>query len=186
MHKTYKLKLMILASAAMIAMPIAAFAANTSVPVTATFRTAVSISPTATLAFGNIDFSGADVTAGSVTIPTTGSASAVAPFSLGTGTRNAGSATVSGDSGEAITLTCSSAVTLTAGSETINVTPVTYEWPGEAAASCTGAPVSITTSLTGSDLVKFGGTIDGSTASNAATFAPGVYSGAIVVDVVYQ
>lgn len=185
MQKT-KNKVLLALAAAMIVMPVAAFAANTSVPVTATFRTAVAISPTSTLAFGNIDFTGTNVSAGSVTVPTTGSASAVAPFSLGTGTHTAGSATVTGDSGESVTLSCSSTVTLTAGSETIDVTPVTYEWPGETAASCTGSPVAIGTALTGSDLVKFGGTIDGSTASNATSFAPGSYTGAIVVDVVYQ
>jgi len=182
-----KNKVLFALAAALIAMPVTAFAASTSVPVTATFRTAVAISPTDDLAFGKIDFAGANVSAGSVTIPTTGAASAVAPFSLATGLpRTAGSATVTGNSGDSVTLSCSSSVVLTAGTETINVTPVTYEWPGEAAASCTGSPVAIGTALTGSDIVKFGGTIDGSTASNATAFAPGAYTGSIVVDVVYQ
>jgi len=205
MRKTQKLKLMILASAAMVAIPVvAAMAASTSVTVTANFRKAISVTSGTDLNFSKIDYSSNAVTASDyVTVGTNSSVT----YAGGNFAGGSGAVTTAGDvqvvTGDplAVWVECSTTATLANGSNTIQATGIEVTTVGGATTygsgnACLGAgsPAMGFTLVGGgaaADHIKVGGKLDGSTASGG-TIVSGAYSTAnaggspVIVDIYYQ
>lgn len=193
MLKFNSTKLLMLASAAIVAIPLAtAVAGPATVPVTATFRQAISLATTSDLAFGKIDYVSATVTGSDkVVLAPDGTATPSGNFSLATGLpRTAGNVNVlTATTGLAASVYCSTSATLSDGSShTITVNSIKFATNGGSATSCAGLGTgagSFTLSGGGADNVTVGGTLDGGTASGGTIF-PAAYTGSLQLDVIYD
>ena len=192
-------KVLAMAAVAVIAAPLAAKAATTSIDATALFRAAITLGNEVTMAFGTIDFVGTPAGTDTAAIGTDGNITFAGNFS-GAATGTAGSVDITaGASGATLQVQCDSSATMAeAGGETINVNSIEWVAEGSEAASGSGNACAGVGSSAGTfvlnpgtlDTIKFGGTIDGNTASGG--FTSGAYStatgggDAIDVTVIYN
>lgn len=171
------------------------YATSTTVPVSATFVSNLTLTPT-DMQFGNISFNGS-VGTSTVVLTTDSNITYNGVFSAGgAGTIAAGDVAIGGTIGNVLDVSCTTSGTLAqlSGSGTIDVNGVQVakeSAPGSSfACNGTGSAVLSFALTSGTDdQIKLGGTLDGST---AASFGAGSYSTAnsggagIQVDVVYQ
>lgn len=194
-------KFMMLATAAVIALPITmASAATTNINAVALFLDAITLNGEVDMDFGTIEFSAAPAGGDNADLGTDGSIVYAGNFS-GPGTGTAGSVTIAtGTDTYIIEVFCDATATMTDGAgASIDVVGIeaaetslagTYAAAGSA---CNGVAGAAATNLTLNggvvDTFKFGGRIDGAT---AAAFVAGSYSTAfaggndVQIDVFYQ
>lgn len=193
----FNTKILMLAGAAVVALPVAVIAAPTSVESTATFRAAVSLQTNNALEFSIVDYASPTVTGADTVVlnPQTGAATYNGQFSAGTGAAVApGEVEILTSSADPASVYCSTSATLTdGGGNTIGVTGVNF-YNGTSVVACAGTGTgagSFTLTAGGGDLIQIGGTLDGATASGG-TIVPANYStanaggSAIQVDVIYD
>lgn len=190
-----KVKMALLAAAAMISVPVAGMAATTTITATAKLLGALTLTPTG-MNFGNITFTGAPGAGDSVVLKTDGTATYTGLFANGGGTKAAGNLDVTGSSGNNISIWCDSSTTLDNGSGvTIALNAVKVSTLAGAAgggAACNGlgggAAVAAFTLTAGPDKFRFGATIDATTVTGGPIVA-GTYTTAaapINVTVLYD
>lgn len=175
MFKNKKLRLLGLAAAAFVALPVAAYATTTAMHATATFYAAITLTPT-DMQFSKVDYSATPSLAGDfVRLGTNNAATYGGVFSAHTGASTAaGTVTVNtGTTGATVDIACSTTgVMADAGTGLISVTgtEVTTGAGGAygtgSACAGTGTP-STTKVLAGGDVFKLGGQINGSTQAGA-------------------
>lgn len=193
-------KLMMLATAAIIALPVGVVsAATTNINATASFISAITLSGT-NMNFGTITYAAAPGGGDTVSLGTNSAAIYAGTFTAGGGTPAAGDVTVTaGTNGQTLEVRCdTSAVMTRTGGGSINVTNIEVRTEAATGAFGTGsacagiggaAATTMVLNIGTLDSFKFGGRIDGST---AVAFVAGSYSTAnaggndIEVAVVYQ
>lgn len=186
-----KTRILMLASAAVVALPVAiAIAAPTSVPVTVSFRQAITLNTTSDLAFGQIDYASAAVTgADTVTIDPDGTATPAGTFTLGAGPRTSGNVNVVTADALAASVYCDTSATLTSGANSIVVNNVTIDANAGADIACSGIGTGVGSFVLtggGADNIRVGGTLDGATALPGGNIVSGAYAGSINLDVIYD
>ena len=194
-------KLMMLATAAIIAVPISmASAATTNIDAVAVFLDAITLNGEVNMDFDIVEFSAAPAAGDHADLGTNGTIAYLGNFSGG-GTGVAGSVTIAtGTNGQIIEVFCDTTATMTDGAgASIDVVlieaaaqNVTGTFAG-AGSVCNGVAGAAATNLTMNggvlDTFKFGGRVDGAT---AAAFVAGSYSTAfaggddVQVDIFYQ
>lgn len=194
-------KFLMLASAAIIALPVTVVhATTTNMDATATFLTAITLTPT-TMDFGGISYTTA-VAGDTASLGTDSTIGYAGTWAAGGGTPAAGTVQVTaGTDGQTVEVSCDTTAQMgDGGGNTIDVVSleVVSETAGPGAfgtgIACAGIGTPSTTMVLDvsggtADMFYFGGQIDGSTAS--VGFAGGAFSTAtggndIQVDVVYQ
>lgn len=192
-------KFLMLASAAMVALPVAmAGAVSTTINASASFATALTVTPVDDMSFASWYFGHALIAGDHLDLGTDDSVTPTANFQFNSGTKKAGKVTVAGATGTTfpIEVRCSPTAAMyeaTATTSRIDVVGIKVT-NGAGAAYPAGDTCSTSTPViynlvAGAATLKFGGRIDGAT---AVTFVAGDYStlnGAgtpITVDVLYQ
>jgi len=198
MFRTNK-KIMGLALAAAVALPMGAYAATTNIEATANFLTAITLGGEVNMDFGTIEFAALPGVGDTVTIGTDGTLAFAGTFT-GAATGTAGGVDITaGTDTSTVEVFCDASATMTrVGGGSIDV--ITIQADAENATSgagagnnCNGVGGAAATTLVLNvgtlDTFNFGGQIDGAT---AAAFVAGSYSTAnaggdnIQVDVFYQ
>ena len=191
-------KFLMLTAAAAIVLPVSVVsAATTTIDATATFRQAISLTPVADMAFGQIEFASAPAGGDTAALNTDGTMAYAGNFT-GAATGTPGNVQINtGTDGEMVEVSCDATATMTDGSgASIQVTGIGIETEdntgGTTGTACagTGTPsLTFNLDLGNVDNLILGGTLDGST---AVSFTGGSYSTAnaggddIEVQVVYQ
>lgn len=193
-------KLMMLATAAVIALPVGVVsAATTNINATASFISAITLSGT-NMNFGTVSYAAAPGAGDTVSLGTNNAATFAGTFTSGGGTPTAGDVTVTaGSNGLTLEVRCDATATMTrTGGGQIGITGIEVRTEAATGAYGTGsacngiagaAATTMVLNIGTLDSFKFGGRIDGST---AVAFVAGSYSTAnaggndIEVAVVYQ
>lgn len=197
--KLFSKKIAGVAAVAAVALPAATYAASTNVDATATFLTAITLSPV-TMAFGNIEFSAAG--AGDTASMGTNGAIVYGGNFSGSGTGTAGAVDITaGSEGSTVEVRCDASATLTDGAgASIDLVSIEVVAEGSEGAFGTGSACVNTSTVSttmvldivttgAADRFSLGGQLDGST---VAAFTSGSYSTAnaggddIQVDIFYQ
>lgn len=178
-----------------------AWAQSTSIDATVTFSEGVVLGNEQNMEFGQVDFDSAPTTGDTVTIGTDGSIQYSGTTFSGGGTGTAGSIDIAaGNNGQVVEVFCDQAATLTDGNGgSINITGIkaapenatgSYAGAGAFCNGTSGLPATNFTLNIGTlDTFKFGGVIDGATATsfNGGSFSTGNALGDdIQIDVYYQ
>lgn len=197
MKVTIKQKFLMLATAAVITVPMAvALAETTNIDATAEFQTALTLANEVDMDFGVVEFSAAPAGGDTASLGTDGTVAYAGNFS-GAGTGIAGEVEITtGTVGATVEIFCEATGTLTrTGGGSINVVGIEVAFTAGAFNSgtdCTGLGTAATTRVLaggGADVILLGGQLDGATAT---AFVGGTYSTAnaggdnIQVDVFYQ
>jgi hypothetical protein len=196
-------KLLLLATAMIVTLPFAsAFAGQANLDSHVHFRAAIVLSQTQQMEYGNVEYSAAPAGGDTVDLGTDGNIAYNGNFSAGSaaGAHLAGTVTVTaGQVGDTVEIRCDATAHMTeAGGESIDVVAMEVDTSGPGVAFGAGSPcagsgaagAATTLVLAGGDVLRFGGQIDGATASGA--FNGGDFSttngGGVpaVVDVIYQ
>ena len=197
-------KLLMLASAAVIALPVSVVsAASTNIDAVAVFLNAITLTPVNDMDFAVVEFSAAPAGGDTASLGTDGSIAYAGNFTGG-GTGTAGQVNVAtGSDGYVVEVFCDTTATMTeAGGQSIDVVGIEVMEEGGVlgafgtANACNGiaglAATTMTLDVSGgtADDFYFGGQVDGATAS--VGFVPGSYSTAnaggddVAIDVFYQ
>lgn len=190
-------KLLMLASAIAVALPVTVVsAATTNIDATAVFRAALALSGEVDMDFSDVDFV-APVAGGTVGLGTNGAIVYDGAVFSGAGTGTAGSVSITGTTGLTVDVECEVDATMgDGGGETIDVVSIEVDRLADVGASGTGTAcagigsAAISFALAGgANVIRLGGVIDGDTAS--VGFGAGTYSTAtggddIQIDVIYQ
>lgn len=192
-------KLMMLASAAIIAIPVSMASADTTqINAVAVFLNAITLNGEVDMDFGIVEFAAAPAGGDNADLGTDGSIAYAGNFS-GTGTGTAGSVTVAtGSNGYTVEVFCDTTATMTDGAGAsidvvgIEVVEESLNGPYGGGNACQGPGTAATSLVLNTGVVdtfKFGGRIDGAT---AAAFVAGSYSTGnaggddVNIDVFYQ
>jgi hypothetical protein len=190
-----KMKIALLATVGILAVPAAVLAANTTVNSTAKFLGAITLTPTA-MAFGNITYGAAPGAPDTVILKTDSTLTYAGTFANGGGTKTAGNVNVTGSAGNAVSIYCDAATTLGNGAgvtialDQIKVATAADVATGGVACAGMGVAAYGAFSLTaGPDPLKIGARINGGAVTG--TWAAGTYStasgaGDINVTVLYN
>lgn len=192
-------KFLMLASAAVVALPVAmASAATTNLDATATFLEAITLTPT-DMQFGTIEYSAAPgAPADIVELGTDDSITAGGVFSSSGGTIAAGEVAITGTDGATLDVACEAGGTLaeagggTIALDSVEVTTNVGQGAFGTGNACTGIGnviLSFVLDIGVEDSLRVGGRLDGAT---TVGFVAGAYSTAnaggddVQIDVVYQ